>query len=137
MHCEAGTGPGLSLRTLLRGRITRKMFTKFEVRSSSVQEYFFFLLSREGKWHDKEMDLKSNIPPLATFPTSFPTDLGGKLAEKIANGSHMIAGHLATVHKYKQVAKGPKCDHMTRRRPNVMYRENKKMTLSLEQPFRI
>lgn len=76
-----------------------------------------------GKWI-------SNLtsPPLATFPTSFPTDFGGKLAEKIANGSHMIAGYLATVHKYKQAAKSPKCDHMTRRRPNLMYRENKKMT---------
>lgn len=85
-----------------------------------------------GKW-------MSNLtsPPLATFPTSFAIDFGGKLAEKIANGSHMITGHLATVHKDKQVSKSPKCDHMTRWRPNLMNRENKKMTLSVERPFRI
>lgn len=31
------------------------------------------------------------------------------LGEKIANGNRMIAGHLTSSHKCKQVAKHPKC----------------------------
>lgn len=43
----------------------------------------------------------------------FPVDFLGKLAEKIANGDHMIAEHLATSCICEPVAKNPKLDHVT------------------------
>lgn len=44
---------------------------------------------------------------LATISAAFPIDFLGKLAEKIANGYHMIAGHLVTSYKHEQVDKHP------------------------------
>lgn len=40
---------------------------------------------------------------LATFPGTFPIDFMEKLANKIANGNHIITGHLATSCKWEQV----------------------------------
>lgn len=48
---------------------------------------------------------------LVTFPAT--TDFGKKQAERIANGNHVIAGLSAASHKCEQVAKQPKCGHVT------------------------
>lgn len=54
------------------------------------------------KWPLKPMPLL-----FATISAAFPIDFLGRLAEKIANGYHMIAGHLVTSYKQEQVDKHP------------------------------
>lgn len=49
-------------------------------------------------------------------------DFLGKLAEKMANGDHMIAEQLATSCIYEPVAKNPKLAHVTEEGATIFYR---------------
>lgn len=48
--------------------------------------------------------------PLAAFPTVFPTDFLEKLARKVVNGNHVIAGCYNWL--CQLVAKHPDCDYV-------------------------
>lgn len=101
---KARSCPSPPKKTIVRMMAFARCFHQIEIQSSSTYEGFFPCM----KGRQSLSECRKTGPQIlftCDFPCWFPNDFLMKLAVKIANGHHMITGHLATSFKCGQVAK--------------------------------